>query len=144
MSKIKNKKLYIFNAKKNNSQTTKVTFLEIIKHLIFDKDARKVTLSLLIVFGFITYYIIKGEIDFNRLKDSGICTKAIVFDKRIPGVRGIIHTYYRFYANGEKYENYSDVDDNAEVGDSIIIVYLNSDPSDNRSNQFLEKDCSCR
>jgi hypothetical protein len=105
---------------------------------LFD-GANKLKIAVIfIVFAVIVYVVFVNQSDYNKLKNSGIRTKGIVFDKKIPGYRGIVNTYYRFYVKGVSYEENSDDDDKIEIGDSIDIIYLESDPRINRSLSMMK------
>lgn len=105
----------------------------------------KITMSGLFVVALIIYVIIVGgqkTFENYRLKYSGLCIKAVVTSKNKIGSRGVIHTHYKFSVKGNDYNGYSSDDDNALIGDSIIIVYLMLNPNVSRSNSLLEVECS--
>ena len=89
------------------------------------------------------YYGTKRTIENYQLKRDGKCTYAYIYSKKKEGRRGLIACYYRFSHNGHIYTLSSVHDDNSEVGDSIQIVFLETNPKISRSNTFLEKDCVC-
>lgn len=111
---------------------------------------RKVSLSkisfrkVLIVIFVLFIVIVSGRktIDNYRLKRNGVCSTAVVVSKKRVGSKGVIYTYYEYRVDGVKYEDYSSSDDAVAVGDSIVIIYLESDPSISRSNSFLKIACS--
>ena len=92
-------------------------------------------------------------INYN-LKQNGICTNAIVYH-RYWGHRNI-KTQYRFIWNNQTYEGISS--NNADVkyvhqsiikedyvfmtGDTIVVVFLESNPKINRSNAIVKKNCT--
>jgi hypothetical protein len=94
------------------------------------------------------YIIFQGghkTIENYRLKRQGICVKAIILEKNHVGAKGIIYTHYQYSAQGIIYQGISISDDNTNIGDSIVIVYLDSNPSISRSNSLLKINCkSCR
>ena len=92
----------------------------------------------------LVYIIFEGghkTLENYRLKRKGICVKAIVLEKNHVGAKGVIYTHYQYIAKGVVYQGISSSDDNANIGDSIVIVYLDSDPDINRSNGLLKINC---
>lgn len=93
---------------------------------------------------FVSYFLfaaIKNTIVNYQLKKRGICTKAYVTGKQRVGSRGVPYVYYQFSYNNSTYSHYSSYDHKAEEGDSIIVVFLESNPKVNRSNSLIEKKC---
>ncbi|WP_243347610.1 hypothetical protein [Parabacteroides sp. FAFU027] len=120
-----------------NKKTQQKIRLKDLRYL-FD-GANKLKMAVIFtVFAIIVYVVFVNQLDYNRLKDSGTGTKGIVFDKRIPGYRGIVNTYYRFSVKGVSYEGISDDDDKIQIGDSFDIMYLESDPQINRSLSMMK------
>ena len=93
-----------------------------------------------LVIIFITYFIVVSSIktiENFRLKRTGIYTKAIVYDQRHVGSKGVIKTYYEFMVDGKHYQGSSINNDNAKNGDTLNIVFLKSNPKVNRPKTFL-------
>ncbi len=110
-----------------------------LKDLILISKANKVGFALIFVVVIVVIiHIFSGSKDNNKLKNEGVSIKGIVIEKRTPGYRGIVNTYYKFYVNGNMYEGHSDVDDNINIGDSIDIIYWKYDPSLNKSKSMME------
>jgi hypothetical protein len=108
---------------------------------LIDWSVWKLIIGIILSLILITAYLIRGELSYNNLKDKGKCIKAVVIAKKEAGSRGAIHTYYKFYVNGIAYVNFSNYDDFVSIGDSIDIVYLESDPQTNNSNTYMK--CNC-
>jgi hypothetical protein len=111
------------------------------------RNRSSMRLSLGLIFAaIVTIYVlyVGGEksIENYRLKSDGICAKAKVTYKNKVGGKGVIYTHYRFEVSNKSYEGYSSDDDSALVGDSIMIVYLKSNPNVNRSNTLLQHPCT--
>lgn len=87
------------------------------------------------------YVAIQKTIENSQLTREGHCTNAYVLSKKNIGAKGVINVKYQFNYNGITYYGNSQNNDNAEIGDSITIVFLESDPQINRSNSFLKKEC---
>ena len=83
----------------------------------------------------------KGTIEIHRLKSDGKCAEAVVLYKNNIGSHGVIDSHYEFNVNGRIYNGSSDEENLAEIGDTIYILYLKSDPQINRSCSFLDIKC---
>lgn len=104
----------------------------------------RLSLGLIFAIAVIMYVLYVGggkTIENYRLKSNGICIKAKVIYKNKVGGKGVIYTHYTFMVLNKNYEGYSSDDDSALVGDSIMVVYLKSNPNINRSNSLLKIDC---
>jgi hypothetical protein len=89
------------------------------------------------------------------LKKDGICTNAIAYH-RYWGYR-TVNTQYRFAWDSKTYEgestdhadvrySYNSIFKEADmfaIGDTIVVVFLGSNPNINRSNSIVKKDCDC-
>lgn len=112
---------------------------------------------LLILFlGFILFIGGKQTIINYKLKKHGKCTKAIVYSRNNVGGKGTVNTKYRFewknntyYGSSTSDDKYRETDnfflteDDLITGDTITIVFLESNPDLNRSNFIVEKNCDC-
>ena len=91
-----------------------------------------------------------------KLKNHGKCTKAIVYSRNKVGGKGTVDTKYSFEwkhinykgssTSDDKYRETNNVfltEDDLVTGDTIIIVFLESNPEINRSNSFVKKKCDC-
>jgi hypothetical protein len=113
-------------------------------------------LFMITVFFLCTYEVVRGTRTNHLLRKNGICTKAVVYSRE-NGLRknGNTRSSYRFYWNDTEYYGYSTlssdsrtegktwINDKYTVGDTIIVVFLESNPNINRSNTQVEKDCGC-
>jgi hypothetical protein len=89
---------------------------------------------------FIAYLVIVGgsnTIENFRLKRSGISTKAIVYNQKHVGSKGVVNTYYEFIVDDKHFQGYSTTEDNAKIGDTLQIVFLKSNPKISRTKSFL-------
>lgn len=87
------------------------------------------------------------------LKKRGICTEAIVYNRHKSGKGMSVTSHYHFTWKGithygksyndTKYEEETGFNDKFIIGDTITIVLLENDPSTNRSNSLIKKDCHC-
>lgn len=111
---------------------------------------------LILFLGFIFYFGGKQTIINYRLKNHGKCTKAIVYSRNSIGGKGTVDTKYSFVwenntykgssTSDDKYrdsENFFLTDDDLITGDSIMIVFLESNPEINKSNSIVKKNCDC-
>ena len=60
-------------------------------------------------------------------------------EKARKNARGTPYRYYRFEVNGKVYKGFSVSDPSFTIGESIMIVYLPSDPSINYSSTYVDK-----
>lgn len=117
----------------------------------FIKIAR---ILLVAFFVYIAYDIGKGTYSDYFLKKNGICAKAIVYNREKGNRgRGDVVTRYKFVWKDITYKGVSYFDTKTEgktwindkyvIGDTITVVFLESNPSINKSNTVIEKDCDC-
>lgn len=108
----------------------------------------------ILVFGYVFYEGGKQTYINYNLNKNGICTRAIVYSRNKVGGRGKIDTRYSFEWKNNKYSGSSNSDDKYKetddffktdddliIGDTIIVVFLESNPEINRSNSIVEKNC---
>lgn len=93
--------------------------------------------GLLLIFGLL-YILGRNAITNSRLNKNGIYTWATIYEKESVGGKGVISTKYYFTYRRNKFYGESRWDDKVNVGDSIIVFFLKSDPNVNRSNSLLE------
>ena len=100
-------------------------------------------------------YLGYGTYNNIRLKKYGKCTNAVV-DYRVRGFRNV-STYYYFFVDEKKYTGESTaVEDTKYIskshikgedvfvtGDTIVVIYLQTNPTINGSNSSVGKDCNC-
>ena len=111
---------------------------------------------LIIFLGWFIYGSGKQTYINYRLKKFGKCTKAIVYSRNKIGSKGTVDSKYSFEwknythfgssTSDDKYretENFFLTEDDLITGDTIIIVFLESNPEINRSNSIVEKNCDC-
>lgn len=111
---------------------------------------------LFLFLGFVLFFGGKQTIINYKLKKHGKCSKAIVYSRNKVGGKGTVDTKYRFEWNNNTYIGSSTSDDKYRVtdnffltekdlvtGDTIIIVFQESNPEINRSNSIVEKNCDC-
>ena len=84
------------------------------------------------------YSLSKNAFISYRLEKKGIYTKAIIYEKKSVGGKGIISTRYYFNYKNNKYYGSSEWDDKAVIGDSLIVFFLDANPNINRSNSLLD------
>jgi hypothetical protein len=94
-------------------------------------------------------------INYN-LKQKGICAKAVVYNRYTFGGKGHVSTVYKFVWKNQQYTGKSFNDakyrqtnrwfktsDDLVIGDTITVVFMESNPNINRSNSVIHKDCDC-
>ena len=92
----------------------------------------------LIVICWLLYMFINSAMVNYRLEKKGIYTWAIIYNKYSVGAKGTTQTDYFFFYRGSKYYGYSHWDRKKQIGDSIIVFFLESNPNINRSNSLLK------
>ena len=85
----------------------------------------------------IGYKVTVNTINSYKLAAYGENQVAYVYGKK--NARGTPYRYYRFEVNGKVYKGFSLSDPQLTVGESIMIVYLPSDPSVNDSATNIEE-----
>jgi hypothetical protein len=105
---------------------------------------------------FFFFGLLGKKIWLNHIfKHYGICTEAVVYQrKRGIGSRGSIITYYKFVWKGTTYYGNSTVNtkyrqtdkfflssDDLLVGDTIVVVFFEKNPTINVSNTGSDKEC---
>ena len=111
---------------------------------------------LILFLGFILFFGGKQTIINYKLKNHGKCTKAIVYSRNNVGGKGTVDTKYRFewknntfYGSSTSDDKYRETDnfflteEDLVIGDTIMVVFLESNPDLNRSNSIVEKNCDC-
>ncbi len=81
---------------------------------------------------YLSYEFTVKTIENIKLKWDGHYTKAIVFDKKNVGSKGVINTHYSFQIGNKKFVGVTIFNSKVEIGDSIEIVYYISNPKINR------------
>lgn len=85
----------------------------------------------------IGYKVTVNTINSYKLAAYGENQVAYVYGKK--NARGTPYRYYRFEVNGKVYKGFSVSDPSFTIGESIMIVYLPSDPSINYSSTYVDK-----
>ena len=85
----------------------------------------------------IGYKVTVNTINSYKLAAFGENQVAYVYGKK--NARGTPYRYYRFEVNGKVYKGFSVSDPSFTIGESIMIVYLPSDPSINYSSTYVDK-----
>ncbi len=85
----------------------------------------------------IGYKVTVNTINSYKLAAFGENQVAYVYGKK--NARGTPYRYYRFEVNGKVYKGFSVSDPSFTKGESIMIVYLPSDPSINYSSTYVDK-----
>lgn len=111
---------------------------------------------LILFLGLVLYFGGKQTIINFRLKNHGKCAKAIVYSRNKIGGKGTVDTKYSFVWKNYTYNGSSTSDDKYRdsekffltendliTGDTIMIVFLESNPEINRSNSIVKKNCDC-
>lgn len=106
--------------------------------------------------GFILFFGGKQTIINYKLRNHGKCTKAVVYSRNKIGGKGTVDTKYRFewknntfYGSSTSDDKYRETDnfflteEDLVIGDTIMVVFLESNPDINRSNSIVEKNCDC-
>ena len=106
----------------------------------FDKHA--ITIRGIVFITFLAYtifWVYSDRTEIHKLKKDGVVTPGYIYNER-SGVKADYYRYYRFTLSKGVYKGVSrGGDEGKHTGDSILVVYLPSDPSVNRSLNFLEK-----
>lgn len=89
------------------------------------------------LYSWIVYKVTVNTVNSYKLAAYGENQVAYVYAKKKHQARHF--RYYRFEINGEFYHGYSLSDPQLTVGESIMIVYLPSDPSVNDSATNIEE-----
>ena len=84
----------------------------------------------------IGYKVTVNTINSYKLAAYGENQVAYVYGKK--NARGTPYRYYRFEVNGKVYKGFSVSDPSFTIGESIMIVYLPSDPSINDSSTHID------
>ena len=91
--------------------------------------------------GIITVFLYgatKKTIENYRLARTGILTKAVVTNKNKVGGKGTIDLTVLYNVSGQKYEGIL-TNENYNIGDSLEMVYLKSNPLVIRSYRFVKE-----
>lgn len=110
-----------------------------IKHGKWDwiKNLSLKSWLMILLMGYWIYRIAVSAYERYRLEDEGICTIAVVY------TIGFRFTRYYDFKVGQRYYRGSSISDGSKkIGDTLIVVYLPSDPSINRSQESLDVKCS--
>ena len=90
-----------------------------------------------VLYSVIWIYSDRSEI--NKLKKDGVITPGYIYNEKT-GVKADYYRYYRFTLSKGVFKGVSrGGDDGKHTGDSILVVYLPSNPAINRSMRYLEK-----
>lgn len=85
----------------------------------------------------IVYKVTVNTINSYKIAAYGENQVAYVYGKK--NARGTPYRYYRFEVDGRIYKGFSVSDPSFTIGESIMIVYLPSDPSINYSSTYVDK-----
>lgn len=86
---------------------------------------------------YVVYYSGMRTYENYRLKEEGVCISGIIYG------RGSRSGYFYEFKVGQRYYHGSSISDSSkEIGDSITVIYLPSNPDINRSQNFLDMNCS--
>lgn len=80
---------------------------------------------------FVFFVIAKRTIEIYQLRNGGICTKAIIQNKYTERHKQV--RVYKFRVGNKVYSGTSIYDWHLDIGDTLDIVYLPSNPTINRS-----------
>jgi hypothetical protein len=100
----------------------------------------------------------RGTYIRNILENNGKCTKAVVYKrKKQIGSKGHIITYYKFVWKDNTYygrspsdtkyrqtDNFFHTSDDLITGDSIMIVFCETNPNINRSARAIKMEDECK
>lgn len=105
-------------------------------------DKHPITIRGAVFFSFLIYLVIwvySDRTEIHKLKKDGVVTPGYIYNER-SGVKADYYRYYRFTLSKGVYKGVSrGGDEGKHTGDSILIVYLPSDPAVNRRLKYLEK-----
>ena len=85
---------------------------------------------------FVFFVIAKRTIENYQLRNGGICTKAIIQNKYTERHKQV--RVYKFRIGNKVYSGKSIYDWHLDIGDTLDIVYLPSNPKINRSVKSIE------
>ena len=85
---------------------------------------------------FVFFVIAKRTIENYQLRNGGICTKAIIQNKYTERHKQV--RVYKFRVGNKVYSGTSIYDWHLDIGDTLDIVYLPSNPKINRSVKSIE------
>lgn len=103
--------------------------------------ARKVhlgTVLILLLAGRFIYGASEKTIENYRLANSGKLCKGVVTSRMKVGAKGTISIDYKFQVNNIEYTGRT-TDEKYEIGDSLYIIYSQSEPTINRSYSFIKE-----
>jgi hypothetical protein len=99
-------------------------------------------------YGFILSFVViflwvstRRTIENFQLAKYGLLTKAVVLDKKRIGGKGTIDFKITYTVSGQQYEG-SLTNEPWEIGDSVDILYLTTDPTIIRSYRFISENYS--
>jgi hypothetical protein len=111
---------------------------------------------IILFLGFFFYQVGKQTYVNYKLKHYGMCTKARVYSRNKVGSKGTVDTKYSFEWKNNNYigsstsddkyretDNFFLTEDDLVIGDTLVVVFLESNPDINRSNSIVEKKCDC-
>ena len=88
---------------------------------------------------YLLFWVYSDRTEIYKLKKEGVVTPGYIYNER-SGVKADYYWYYRFTLSKGVFKGTSrGGDEGKHTGDSILVVYLPSDPTINRSLAFLEK-----
>jgi hypothetical protein len=122
--------------KRNDNKNIKYSF-QVMYLNIF---GRSIHFLHVILIGFLLFafgYIMKGSIESAYIAFNGISTKGIITDIGYSGSKGVEDYYYNFMYNGKVYFN-STIHLSKQIGDSVEVVFIKDDPTQNRLRERLE------
>lgn len=89
------------------------------------------------LYSWIVYKGTVNTVNTYKLAAYGEYQVAYVYGKK--NARGTPYRYYRFEVDGKVYKGFSVSDPSFTIGESIMIVYLPSDPSINDSSTHIDE-----
>ena len=96
-------------------------------------------LILIFLLGWLSYTVIEKTIINYRLKQYGIVCKGVIQNKKYIGGKGTINLEYYFKTQKDEFFKGETNNENYNVGDSIYVVYIKSNPDVNASKSFIDK-----
>lgn len=94
---------------------------------------------LILILGWLSYMIIEKTINNYRLKKYGVVCKGVIQNKKYIGGKGTINIEYYFKTQKGEFFKGETNNENYNIGDSIYILYLKSNPDINASKTFIDK-----
>lgn len=101
------------------------------------------TLLIMLLAGRFIYVASEKTIENYRLANSGKLSKGIVTSRIKVGAKGTISIDYKFQVDNMEFAGQT-TNEKFEIGDSLYIIYLQKNPTINRSYSFIKENFATR